>query len=288
VGDAVWHFPHWDVPWYALPARCIVTVHDLGHLNPRVVSRTRGLIARPWIERALHHATWLTTVSEFTRREIVERWPHLGDRIDVVPNAVDPCFFDAQRISSRLHALVDAGPFILSVGNLKRHKNLAVGVDVLASHSHLRWVVVGEWFPDWRAVERKAASLGVGDRIHYLGKLDDSDINALYRAAVCLLFPSRYEGFGLPILEALAAGAPVVASNHAAVRETLGSAGWICDVDRPEQFAAAVREAMRPDAGLKARGVARAREYTWSDGAARLSTRIEHLHARSGGVGRSG
>ena len=278
VGDAIWHFPHWDVPWYSLPQRFVVLVHDLGHFEPGVVAWHRRLVARPWIARAVGAASRVASVSEFTRNALLQRWPSLRNRVDVIRNGVDPYFFDASgHATSRLDAILRGQRFMLSVGNLKRHKNLVMGPEVLARIQGLRWLVVGEWYKDWQLVERRAEQLGVGDRIVVLGRLSDEDIRALYRDAVCVLFPSRYEGFGLPIVEALASGTPVVASDHPAVVETLGDAGWTCGADSPEQFAAAVKEAIGGRANVQARAIARARSFSWNESAARLAATINRV-----------
>ena len=279
VGEATWYFPHWDVPWYAMPDASVVTLHDLGGLHPGVVPWHRGLIARVWMRHALASATGVTTGTEFTCREIVARWPDVATKISVIPHGIDPAFFERADLPGDLVPLLARGPFMLSVGNLKRHKNLIMGVEVLARLPNIHWIVVGEWFPAWRDVERHAASLGVLDRLSYLGAASDEVVHALYHRAACLFFPSRHEGFGLPLLEALAAGTPVVAGNYGAVVETLGGFGWTCDPDSPEQFADAVRAAVGAGNEARAQRVAHARRFSWQQSASRLADMVQRIHA---------
>ncbi len=284
VGDASWYFPHWDVPWHALPKTFVVTIHDLGHLRLPNVSVARRALARRWIRRAASHAGRITAVTRFTQRELLAKWPDLKDKIEVVPNGIDERFFAApQPLPQAIASLLPAGPFMLSVGNLKTHKNLIAGPDVLASVPGLHWVLVGEEFPDWHAVDERAQQLGVASRMRVLGQQSDDILHALYHRAGCLFFPSRHEGFGLPILEALACGTPVVAGDAEGSAETLGSAGWLCNLDEPADFAAAVCAAIETGrhADRVARGIARAREFTWEASAARLASIFENLNARS-------
>jgi glycosyltransferase involved in cell wall biosynthesis len=279
VGDAVWYFPHWDIPLHAVPQQSIVTLHDLGHLRREVVPWHRGFIARRWMRHAVTRAARVTTATDFTRREITTQWPQVSNKIEVIPHGVDPFFFAPSILPVDLKTVVAQGPFMLSVGNLKRHKNLAIGPEVLARLPNMRWIVVGEWFSDWQPVERRAESLGVRGRIAYLGEQSDEAVNGLYHHAACLFFPSRHEGFGLPILEALAAGTPVVAGDYGTTREILGDAGWTCDPDAPGEFAAAVTAALSVGPVARERGRARAMQFSWSNSAARLASTIEDLNA---------
>lgn len=275
VGDSLWYFPHWDVPWHHRPRRYVVTVHDVGHLQIPDVSRARRGLARYWMHRSVDAALSVTTVTTFTAKELSATWPQFSSKIHVLPNGVDSLFFDAPSDVSIDAALpMMSRPFMLSVGIRKRHKNLAIGVDVLVRIPRLRWVIIGEWFPDWQAVESRAHEMGVAERIIVLDRQSESALNTLYHTAGCLFFPSRYEGFGLPIVEALAAGTPVITSTAAGSVETLGGCGWVCDPNDPDGFAQAVNETLllgESRAAVAARGRARAREFSWEKGADHLA-----------------
>jgi alpha-1,3-rhamnosyl/mannosyltransferase len=278
VGDATWYFPHWDMPWLARPRRSIVLVSDVIPLVvPGATSNTRRAIARQWIRRSALKASRVAVSTEFTRSELVEIWPDLASKTRVVPLGVDPHFFGAPTaLPERLRALVGQGAYMLSVGNRKAHKNLLMGPEVLARVGDVRWLVVGESFQGWDAVVQRAAALGVTNRIHVLGPQPDEVVHALYAAAACLFFPSRNEGFGLPILEALASGTRVVIGRAGASMEVLGGHGTACGLDDPDAFASAVSEAMaagRPGPG----GRSHARTYTWERSARILADMIREI-----------
>lgn len=281
AGDCIWYFPHWDVPWYSSPARYVVTIHDIGHLRLPGISWVRREVARRWMRRAARRARRVTVDTRFTADELVGVWPELAQKTQVVPNGVDELFFDEpQPLPDTIVSRLRGAPFALSVGIRKRHKNLAVGVDVLASIPDLRWVVIGEWFADWEDVAERAARMGVADRVIVLDRQEDGVLNSLYHQAACLLFPSRYEGFGLPILEALAAGTPVIASSAGGSVETLDGCGWVCDPDDAEQFARAVSQTLSLGgrrAEMAARARARARRFTWQNSASALAEALRQV-----------
>jgi glycosyltransferase involved in cell wall biosynthesis len=279
VGDAVWYFPHFDVPWRANPRQSIVVIHDLIALHvPGATTAGRKALAERWIRRSGRRATRIVVGSEFTRREVSDQWPDLAHKIVVVPHGVDPLFFaPPARLPDDLDRLTTNGPFMLSVGNKKPHKNLVMGPEVLARLPDLRWVVVGEPFRGWEQVTRLIAELGVGDRVHILDPQPDAVLHALYAASACLFFPSRHEGFGLPILEALAAGTRVVVGAAGASIEVLAGHGAVCDLDDANSFATAV------DAALKAHGLpdpaarAHAATFTWSRAARQIAGLMEEI-----------
>jgi glycosyltransferase involved in cell wall biosynthesis len=166
---------------------------------------------------------------------------------------------------------------MLSVGNRKPHKNLVMGPEVLSRIPELRWIVVGEQFRGWDEVPRRATELGVADRIVVLDPQPDSILHSLYAAAGCLFFPSRHEGFGLPVLESLAAGSPVVAGSAGATLEVLAGHGIACPPGDGDAFAEAVRKMVfgpRPD---PAPGRAHAATFTWARAAERLAAVLDEF-----------
>lgn len=275
VGESLWYFPHWDVPWHARPNRYAVMLHDLGHLVIDGVPRARRALARRWIHRSSAGAREITVGTQHTANEVSSMWPELATKIRVLPHGVDEKFFgDPAPLLKSIVERLAGGSFVLSVGIRKRHKNLSVGVEVLTRIPDLRWVVVGEWFPEWERVAQQAKAAGVADRIIVLERQTDESLHSLYGAAACLLFPSRYEGFGLPVLESLASGTPAVVSTAGASVEVLGGCGWVCDPDQPAQFVEAVSQALslgarRAEYSQRCRS--HARQFTWERDAARLA-----------------
>jgi glycosyltransferase involved in cell wall biosynthesis len=158
----------------------------------------------------------------------------------------------------------------LVVANRKPHKNIEAAVSLLAalrrSDPSLRLVLIGEQFAHWEHLVAHARASGVFDAIEDRHNLSDAQLVALYQGAVCLVLPSRYEGFGLPVLEAFACGTPVVASNVTAVPEVAGDAALLCSPDDILGMADAVAR-LRTDRAFRAelvrRGRARAALFTW-------------------------
>jgi glycosyltransferase involved in cell wall biosynthesis len=273
AGPGTWYFPHWDAPFHAFPNRSVVTVHDLTGLRvPGATSLIRREISRLWIRQSARRATRIIVGTAFSRDEIGSEWPDLTERIRIVPHGVEPRFFgEPPPLSGNLARIANQGPFMLSVGNRKPHKNLVMGPEVLRRLPHLKWIVVGERFRGWENVPDLARKLGVTDRIHVVDPQPDSVLHGLYRAAGCLFFPSRHEGFGLPVLEALAAGTRVVAGRAGATVEVLGGHGAICPVDDADCFAAAVEKAVSAGAPPPPAGKSHAASFTWSRSATMLA-----------------
>lgn len=273
VGNAVWFFPHWDVPWYALPQRYVVMIHDLILLRvPGATTPVRRLVAARWTRRAVKHASLVAVGSEATRRDLAAFVPQTVFKTRWVPYGVDRRFFDhPPELPAECATFTARGPFMLSVGNRKRHKNLAMGVELLSRMGDLRWVVVGAWYPEWEQVAALAARAGVAGRTLVLPPQPDDVLRALYGRAACLFFPSRAEGFGLPVLEAIAAGTPVVCSNAGSLPEAAGSCATLCDPDDTDAFAAAVRVVLSNPRRQPPGCVERVREMSWAVSAKRLA-----------------
>ncbi len=280
-------FPHYDAPFLRFPRRSVVTVHDLIHFRfPGVFPAWKRALAGRVLDRVVARAAHLLTVSEATRRDLVERCPAAAAKTGVVPNGVTP-FFHAAGPGESVGPPPVPGPFLLCVGNRKPHKNVRAAVDVLArlrrERPELRLVVVGRRFERSDEVTARAEECGVRDALVELDEVDDRTLRGLYRACEVFLFPSLYEGFGLPVLEAMACGAPVVASDRSSVPEVVGDAGLLADPLDADAMAGAVRR-LQSDPALRAemvtRGHRRASMFTW-DRSAALTLDVLHRVARS-------
>jgi len=260
------------VPAHVVPVihpKSVVTIHDLGYLHepdahPPRQRRMLDLTTR-WSARV---ATRIIAVSESTRRDLVDRYAVPPTTIEVVPLGVSRTFRpqranETQRVRA-LYNLPDS--FVLAVGTIHPRKNLAVLTEAMATLSPLPLVVAGK--PGWLADQVMcdlAEPIGAG-RVRMLGYVPDGDLPALYGAASCVAFVSRFEGFGLPAIEAMACGTPVVASNRGALPEVVGEAGLVVDADHPGQIALAIRSIVDdPDVHtrLSEAGLKRASRYTW-------------------------
>lgn len=264
-------FPHYDVPLFALPSRSVVTVQDLIHFKvPSAFPRWRRSAAGVLLRRAVQGAGRVLVSSGSTLRDLEDRFPGLGIKVGVVPLGVSPFFSVPETGGPERGPGRIGGAYLLCVGNRKPHKNLAAAIEALAHLRHeapdLRLVIVGDVFRGWESVLGRADELGVRERLVEVSGASDADLRALYAGCEALLFPSLYEGFGLPALEAMASGAPVVASNRSSVPEVVGDAGLLVDPEDPRGFAEAVLRLRRDPAlreQLVRRGRERAARFTW-------------------------
>jgi glycosyltransferase involved in cell wall biosynthesis len=267
-------FPHYDVPPLLPLPPLVVTVHDLSHfVLADVFPAHKRIPAWLLLRRSVARAEVVVVVSRATRADLLARLPGAARKVHVIPQGVGASFF-AGAGDAALPPGVD-GPFLLCVGNRKPHKNLQAAVEVLrllhARHPGLRLVVAGAPLDGGDPVGHRAAEAEVAHLVRDVGAVSDDALRALYAGAACFLFPSLYEGFGLPVLEAMAAGAPVVAADRASIPEVTGDAGLLADPDDPVAFASAV-ERVLTDAALRdelvARGRRRAAGFTWDATAA--------------------
>jgi len=257
----------------------VVTVHDIGFIqSPDEVSPATARMGR-LLPKVLRRAAAVIVVSEFTRGELVAWLPEVADRTTVVANGShrhrqpsgttpsDPATptGDASAAQGR-----DRDPYALVIGSLEPRKNIGLALDALVilkrRGSRLKLVLAGGATPrlDVDALIRER-DLGPDD-VALTGYLDDSRMGPLLAGARMLAFPSRYEGFGMPVIEAMAAGVPVVAARAGALPETAGNAAVLIDPDDTEGFAGAMAT-LDDDEGLRTRlvdaGRARAALYTW-------------------------
>ena len=228
----------------------MATFHDLAVLRmPRCFNRWSRVYGRHVLRHVARACTAIIAVSEFTRREVIELLGVREERIHVVPNGVGAPFTREGRAAS--------GEYVLAVSTLEPRKNLnrLVRAFELAGLSGCELRVVGA--RGWGGVEV------TGPRTSWLGAVTDEELADLYRGALCVAYVSLYEGFGLPVLEAMACGAPVVASTASALRELGGDAVVAVDPHDPEAIAHGLEEAISRSQQLRGRGLERAGQFSW-------------------------
>jgi glycosyltransferase involved in cell wall biosynthesis len=225
------------------PVPTVLTVHDLAILRaPEAFPRWHRLYGTAGLRRVLRAADAIVAVSEFTRREVVELAGVREERVRVVPNGIDPVFTpDGPRAE---------GDYVLAVATLEPRKNLERAVEA-AREAGVELRVIG------------ARGWGGVDVDGWVGEIPDSELAALYRGARSVLYPSLYEGFGLPVLEAMACGVPVVTSLDTAMAEIAGEAAVLVDPLDVSAIAAGILGADARREELARAGAERAREFTW-------------------------
>ena len=249
------------LPVHRAPAyrgEAVVTVHDLSYeLLPDLEDRVDGRALRRLVPPSLRRAARVLTVSEWTKADLVARYGLDPDRVVVTPNGVDPIFTpDGER--------PHGPPYLLVVGALRARKDPVTALEALALlPADLHMVMVGPAKGELPRVHNAIARLGLGPRVSLRGHVSRPELAALFRGARCLVMPSRYEGFALPVVEAMASGTPVVATTAGAIPEIAGEAAVLVAPRDPGAVAVAVHEAQRRRDELVARGLERARRYTW-------------------------
>ena len=243
------HFVHALPP--RLPCAAVLTVQDLSFERSSSLMRRRDrAVFRAVVPRSVRRAARVLAISERTKHDLVELYGVPGEKVVVTPLGVDPAFFpgDARR-----------GTYLLFVGAIQERKDPLAAV-AAASAVGLPLVVVG---PEKDARLAEELRLAGADVRGYVPK---GELAQLYRGAAALVLPSRYEGFGLPVVEAMASGTPVVATPDDALREVGGDAAVFAE---PPELAGAVRRALEDRERLVAAGLARARRFSWEETARR-------------------
>lgn len=259
-------------PGYNTPLFCrspfVFTICDLSHIYcPEVSSPLIRLYYATVLKRACHRAACILTISEFTRTQIVEWAAVPPEKVFNVQCGVDPAYHP----QGDSYAL--AFPYVLSVSNRKRHKNEFRVVEAFAKAgvgADMRLVITGDPTTELAdCIERNH----VTSQVHFTGLVPEEKLPSLYRGAEALIFPSLYEGFGLPLLEAMACGTPVVTADTTALPEVAGGAALLVDPTSVEHIAEAMKRIVSDTflrQQLREKGLARAAQFSWDSTAARV------------------
>ncbi len=284
------------VPSHVLPLVCpvpgVVTVHDLGYLAyPEAHTRFDRWYLDWTTRRHTRVAAHLLADSEATKRDLVRRYGADPRRITVVYPGLDPLFRpveDPGRLAAVRSRYALAPAYIIHVGTLQPRKNLLRLLDAFealpqrlpAPHPMPQLVLVGK--RGWLAEPIVARARTMGERVRLLGHVAREDLPALLSGARALVMPSLYEGFGLPVLEAMACGTPVVASNVSSLPEVAGDAALLVDPHATEALTEALARVLT-DAELRQtlrqRGLQRARQFTWQAAAEKVLRVLEEPEA---------
>jgi glycosyltransferase involved in cell wall biosynthesis len=250
-GAGLLHCPTFRGPVRAGSVPLVVTVYDLAVLrHPEAFNRWTRTYSRLAVPRVAAAARRLIAISEHTRRELVELLGVDEERVRAIPLGLDDAFVAEGPAAE--------GDYVLAVGTLEPRKNLPRLVEA-TRRLGLELRVVGA--AGWGGV-----SVG-GDHVRWLGRVDDVELARLYRGALCLCYPSLYEGFGIPVLEAMACGTPVVTSAGTAMEELAGAAAVLVDARDTTAIADGIEHALGHRDELARLGRERAARFTWAEAA---------------------
>ncbi len=278
----LFHAPHYVLP-PLVPCRSVVTIHDCIHLMfPQYLPNRFALAyARTSIELAAWRATRIMTVSESSKRDILRFVDVKPDKIDVIYNAFDERFGvepreeDVVRVRER-YQLHDE--FVLYAGNVKPHKNLERLIEAFdlvrkRGLDRLKLVLIGDEISKYAGLRRAVHQHQLHKYVRFLGYLPEETLAVMYRLAGVFVFPSLYEGFGLPPLEAMASGTPVVTSNVSSLPEVAGDAAVLVDPYVPQAIADGIHTVLTDETlrrSLRQKGLARAAQFSWEQSVRRV------------------
>ena len=269
----VLHAPAYTAPYWS-PAPVVLTIHDVSYArNPEWYPYRIDPMRRTFYRSSARRAAAVITDSEFSASEIREVYGLDRSRISVVPLGVGRAFAPADTSAPVDLPAGVRSPFVLHVGDLHERRNLATVADAVlearktpGNTSGLSLVLAGVDRGVADALCAIAARSGSPEAVVRLGAVSEAELLNLYRGAAALVYPSLYEGFGLPVLEAMACGTPVIASHAASLPEVLGDAGVLLDPhDVPAWTAAIIQLVNDPDRRrtLRERGLHRAASFSW-------------------------
>jgi glycosyltransferase involved in cell wall biosynthesis len=268
------HDPTGTAPLMLCPVKRLITIHDVFPLSfPGHSTALENIIYRFWLPYAVKHVDALITDSLQSKSDI-QKFLHVScEKITVIPLSAAKHFkgLAPLEINQVLTCYGITQPYILYVGSIEPRKNL---LRLLAAFSLLcQWspkfklVIVGS--PNlWKSspAAQFAEQKGLNDRVYFTGYVPDADLPALYNGADLFCFPSLYEGFGLPVLEAMACGTPVITSNTSSLPEIAGDAALLIDPYNIDAITAAMRRILEDSTlaqDLREKGLARARQFSW-------------------------
>ena len=274
-GIDLFHAPHYVLP-ALVPCKAVVTIHDCIHLRfPQYLpNQLAYAYARSSLWIATHRANRILTVSEASKRDILHYFGVSESKIDVIYNALDdrlsetPTDDEMRQVKER-YQLND--PFVLYAGNIKPHKNLERLIEAFqmirrGGLDQVKLLIIGDEISKYATLRRAVHRHKLHKHVRFFGFVSDKTLACLYRLAGVFVFPSLYEGFGLPPLEAMASGTPVITSNVSSLPEVVGDAALLIDPTDPAAIADAMRRVLTDPtlvAGMRERGLARVGQFSW-------------------------
>jgi glycosyltransferase involved in cell wall biosynthesis len=301
LGLDVFHMPHRWVP-YCFPSLYVATLHDLNNIlfPGEDTSKTGRGFRRHLLAHGLRGAAQVIAVSTATKRDAVRYLGLNPERIEVVPDAVDaelaqPVTEEERRRTLARYQIND--PFVLYAGRIQIHKNIprlieAFGVVRAELENHprfqnLRLIIIGDELSNFPEVRHAVMRTRIQHWVRFLGFVPVETLRVFYEAATAFLFPSLHEGFGLPPLEAMAQGTPVVTSNVSALPESVGNAAVLVNPENVFDIARGLRQVLLDDAfreELRRRGFEQVQRFSWDRSAKKVLEIYRRVTSRQAGT----
>lgn len=281
----------WAPTSYIIPAlapkrlKTVITVHDIvAFLFPQGHNRKALYLERATLKRALKKCTQILTVSRNTRNDLLQWFDVSPDKIMIAPCAASSLFKRLKKSDPKLKEVVELfdlpKQFILAVGTLSPRKNftrlIAAYKQLLRTHPHAHLVIVGDKGWDYHKTLRSVDP----DKVHLVGYVEGEDLVALYNLAELFIFPSLYEGFGIPLVEAMTCGCPVASSNVSSIPEVTGGAAILFDpysIETIENAMRAILDSPSLSKELTQKGQKRAKEFSWDKTAKKILALFKRL-----------
>ncbi len=275
----LYHATHYVLP-VVVPCRAVVTIHDIIHLlYPEFLPNRLAFFYAEWmIRRSLQRGDRIISVSGNTRTDLMSYFRVDGRKIEVVHNGIEDAFrqeVGQEDLERWMRNLGLKRPYFLFVGNPKPHKNLDNVVKAYARALQLHsfphpLVCVGDRNATEFKIRQRAEQLGISDRVVLLGHVAQEALPAVYQGASVFLYPTLYEGFGLPVVEAMASNVPVITSNTSALKEVAAGYAHLVSPLDVEGIAKAIVQCVVDDehrTSLRKLGLRRAQDFQWTEAA---------------------
>ena len=279
------HTPHYRAPRF-LGCRSVITIHDCVHiLFPNYASSASAFDqARKATKRSIRKCSHIFTVSQATQRDLMRLFSVPQEKITVVYNAIDERAVLSNNLEEQKRVLERyqiQDPFLLYAGNIKPHKNIARIIEAFSvlkmelkddeNWKNLKLLIIGDELSRHQFLRRTVIRSGVQHDVRFFGFIPYETLKALYKSAQIFVFPSLYEGFGLPPLEAMANGTPVLASNVSSLPEVLGDAALLVNPENVFEISKGLKHLLFDTnlrSGLIEKGFEQSRKYSWKKSAA--------------------
>ncbi|HUW22012.1 MAG TPA: glycosyltransferase family 1 protein [Candidatus Bathyarchaeia archaeon] len=283
--DVVFNPGHYSPLFF--PAPLVVSVMDLGYLRyPGQFTLPIRAKLKFWTYFSIKRASHIFAISEFTRNDIIKTYRILPDKVTATPLSYSRSQYRAgirepvvNKIAKKYHI---EGKYLLFLGTLKPNKNIEGLLEAFeqlgkSKATKVKLVIAGKKGWLYESIYQKVKDLNLQDRVIFPGFVDEKDVVGLMAGAELFVMPSFWEGFGIPVLEAMAVGTPVVVANIASLPEIVGQAGMLVDPYSPESIARGIEEAIVKRQELRQKGIERASQFSWRKCARQTLTILEKV-----------